>query len=140
MASLASEPTPPKLRIKMLHIGDTSGSDGNFKSKLLETCFKESFNPEFVTTIGIDYKVANCLCRPRRKARTRRASLSPGTPRARRGSRVSPLASSGERTPSRSATMCTTRSPLRACVSGVRKSRRCKRLGRPQSPATRSWT
>lgn len=59
MASLASEPTSPTLRIKMLHIGDTSGSDGNFKSKLLETCFKESFNSEFVTTIGIDYKVAN---------------------------------------------------------------------------------
>ena len=62
MASLANT-TDDKL-IKMLLVGNTSGSDGNFKQQLLETLGSidgPSSKSGYVSTIGVDFKVATLV-------------------------------------------------------------------------------
>ena len=62
MASLAN--TTYHKNIKMFCVGNTSGSDGNFKQQLLETLGSidgPSSKSTDVSTIGIDYKIATLV-------------------------------------------------------------------------------
>ena len=64
MANTTCDPDFYDKLFKMLLVGNTSGSDGNFKQQLLETLGSidgPSSKSGYVSTIGVDFKVATLV-------------------------------------------------------------------------------